>query len=541
AMLWARACDFGHALARLAPATPAVVAIMLPDGDELFAATIGAMLAGHLPALLAAPTRKHPQEAFLGWFAAVLDDSAAQVVVAEAALADWLASPAGPIPGDGPVLLRPPPRGAGAAWDPAEASGEPVDPDRPALLQHSSGTTGLKKGIMLTHRQVLGQVWDLDRALELRPSDVIVSWLPLYHDMGLVACFLLPVLRGVPVVMMSALAWVQRPRMLLEQVAQERGTLTWLPNFALLHLARDASPSDWLDLSSWRGVVSCSERITADAVEAFYEAFAGWGLRYTALSSSYALAESTFAVTQSVLGRGVARVTASRELLALTGAVVPVGDDGPADDRLTLVSSGRALPGCELVVVGEHGEPLAPGQVGRLRIRTPHLLRGYWARRGARPVLDPEGWLDTGDSGVLLDGELYVLGRCDECLVVAGRNLWPDELEGVLGRLEGVCPGRVCVLGPYDPALGTARLVVLAEITHEGAAPEIAQRIRHHVQARYGVTIADVRLSTARFLHKSTSGKMARAANLRDYQRERSRGEPAATPVDPETEPCPST
>ena len=244
--------------------------------------------------------------------------------------------------------------------------GAPLDPDfatlggilrRPediVLLQHSSGTTGLQKGVALTHQAVFNQLESYSQALRLVPEDVIVSWLPLYHDMGLIAGFLMPILWGIPLVIMSPFEWVRAPYKLMQAVSRYKGTLSWLPNFAYNFCAQKIRERDLVgvDLSSWRAISNCSEPMRYASHQAFLERFRPYGLRPEALATCYAMAENVFAVTQGGLDGPVTVDEIDRDAFQIERQARPAGPDRPS---LKMLSAGRPVRGTQVKVVADDG------------------------------------------------------------------------------------------------------------------------------------------------------------------------------------------
>ncbi|MCB0013630.1 MAG: AMP-binding protein, partial [Anaerolineales bacterium] len=242
-----------------------------------------------------------------------------------------------------------------------------------AFLQHSSGTTGLQKGVALSHAAVLNQLASYSDAIGLSATDVVVSWLPLYHDMGLIAGFLLPLFQGIPLVLMSPFAWVRRPALLLEAISQHGGTLCWLPNFAYNHCARRVRTADLdgLSLASMRLFINCSEPVRADSHELFLARFAGLGVRPEMLAVSYAMAENTFAVTQTKIGHPPSVVVVDTTALLEKSVVEPAGATNPST---RLVSCGPPIAGTGVQIVDEVGSTLPDGHVGEILVRSDCML-----------------------------------------------------------------------------------------------------------------------------------------------------------------------
>jgi acyl-CoA synthetase (AMP-forming)/AMP-acid ligase II len=491
------------------------ITILLPQGLSLIAAVLGAILGGMVPSVSAFPGERLTSSAFLEWFGELAQKSHTRCVVVAEDLRDLIAGELEAKQLDMPVVSTVP---AAVFDEPAFAA----SPDSTALLQHSSGTTGIKKGVSITHRALLAQIRDLSRELDCNDKDVIVSWLPYYHDMGLIACLMLPLLRSIPTVVMSPFDWVRQPHMLLRQISEERGTLCWLPNFAFQHCANRIQTGQLagLDLSSMRAAINCSEPVTDDAMVAFFERFKAFGMRFSALSASYAMAENTFAVTQARPGRPPKTIAASASTFAREQKVRKLAASGNGDVA-RFVSSGSALPGTRIRIVA--GDTiLAEGEVGEIQVQGDYLFDGYHNDAdGTRDAFD-DNWYRTGDLGFLLDGELYVTGRKKDLIIISGQNVYPHDVESEIGAFAEVRPGRCVAFGVYDEGDGTEKLVVMAELDADAAGTEadddaLKAAMRDRVLSRFFVNIADIRLFRTEQLRKSTSGKLARGANRELY------------------------
>lgn len=401
-----------------------------------------------------------------------------------------------------------------ATWPTAPlAALQPAPPDTIAFLQHSSGTTGLQKGVALTHQAVLNQLASYSDALALNGEDVIVSWLPLYHDMGLIAGFLLPLIQGIPLVLMSPFDWVQHPALLLRAIDEYRGTLCWLPNFAYNHCARRIRQrdSDGRDLSSMRLFINCSEPVSEESHTLFLERFAPNGIRREHLAVSYAMAENTFAVTQTPMGQAARLDIIDRVHLEKDARAVPV----PADhaDAVIRVSCGPPIAHTMVQVVDERGQSLPDRTIGQVAIRSDCMLSEYYRRPDLNPFY--EGWCLTGDMGYIADGEVYIVGRMKDLIINAGKNVYPQDLEAIINDVPGVKPGRAVVFGVPDLRQGTELIGVIAEVQTNDPDERrtIEQAIRQFIVTRASVTITYIALVDERWLIKTSSGKIARNAN----------------------------
>jgi fatty-acyl-CoA synthase len=403
----------------------------------------------------------------------------------------------------------------------SQSSFRPVVPDSAiAFLQHSSGTTGLQKGVALSHAAVLNQIAAYSEAIALTEGDVIISWLPLYHDMGLIAGFLLPLIQGIPLVLMSPFDWVLHPAQLMKAIHEYRGTLCWLPNFAYNHCARRIRRRDTenLSLDSMRLFINCSEPVRHDSHQLFLQRFKANGVRPEMLGVSYAMAENTFAVTQTPPGLPAhLDYLQAGELKAYRRATPADSQDPAAEIR---VSCGPPIPGTEVRILGEDGKIIPDRLVGQIALRSPYLLTGYYLRPDLEPFVD--GWYLTGDLGYLAEGEVYVIGRSKDLIINAGKNIYPQDIEAVVNEVPGVHAGRAVVFGVPDEREGTELVVVVAEVkTQDETEQQLIRRaIRLAVVHQTSLTVSYIHLVGSKWLLKTSSGKIARGANREKWLKE---------------------
>ncbi|MEI8132917.1 MAG: AMP-binding protein [Leptolinea sp.] len=395
------------------------------------------------------------------------------------------------------------------------------NPEEIVLLQHSSGTTGLQKGIALSHRSVLNQLDSYTAELKLTPEDIIVSWLPLYHDMGLIACYLMPLLYGVKLVLMSPFDWVRAPYRLLQSVSKYNGTLSWLPNFAFVFCAEKIRERDLVgvDLSSWRAITNCSEPVRIAAHEKFSARFAAQGLNPAALMTSYAMAENTFAVTQSGM-YGLAPVdSVDREGVQMDWEARPAS---AGSESLRMLSSGQPIPGTLVCIFDQNGHPLPDRKIGEVGIQSDCMLTGFFHRDDLTKQSFIGAWYLTGDYGYLAEGELYVTGRKKDLIIVGGKNIYPADLEHLAMEVQGVHPGRVVAFGVYNEDSGTEDVVIITEVESDDPAERdrIANGVRQIVTKGSAVALRHVYLAPPKWILKTSSGKTARLANKEKYLKE---------------------
>jgi len=481
----------GRAAARLRTAgvrTGDVVALVLSEHSCQPVFFLACQLAGAVPAFLPPPSPKldpaYQQEALRE----MLRCSGCRLVVVTPGLDVSVPADAGtatvlPCCDDGAADHGEPP-GAVTGATPAPT----------ALLQFSSGTTGARKGVRIGHRALAAQLARLAQVLAADESDRLVSWLPVHHDMGLIACLLLPMAIGAGVTQVPTFDWLRRPRLLFEAATEDRCTLVYLPNFAFRHLARPQLVGDGdVCLDSLRAVVNCSERIDADAFDRLLETWGRAGLRCDAMAASYALAENVFAVTHTGPGRPPRRVVVDGDQVA--------------------VSSGTPIAGTSVRAVDPgDGRSLGEGEVGELRVRGDCLMDGYLANPEATAAVLRDGEYATGDLGFLLDGEVFVRGRLSDRINVRGANVHPEDVERA-ASVEGVHPGRVAAVGVWAPATGTEVIAVLAEPTDAATdRGRLTDDIRRALAARVAEPVGHVVVVDPGWLVKTTSGKLARGA-----------------------------
>jgi 1-acyl-sn-glycerol-3-phosphate acyltransferase len=492
------------------------VAIMLPTGREFFAAFYGALYAQAVPVPLYPPARPSQIETHLRRVAGILANCEARILLTfERAkrLAHLLRSLGTrlEIIVDVAEVAE-----AQVAW-PAP----PLTPRDTAFLQYTSGSTGQPKGVVLTHRNLLSNLDAMQRVTRVTSADLFVSWLPLYHDMGLIgACFGALVI-GFPLVLMSPFAFLSRPVRWLRAIDWHRATITAAPNFAYELCLNKIEEKELhgLDLSSLRLAFNGAEAVSAQTLERFAARFAPYGLRREALMPVYGLAESAVGLTFPPVGRGMLIDRIARDRFLQSGIASTAPEAGPMP--LSIVSCGAVLPGHLIRIVDEGGAALPERTQGRIEFQGPSATSGYFhnPRETAR-LFDGE-WLDTGDLGYQAEGELYVTGRARDIIIRGGHNIHPQELEEAVAQLPGVRKGGVAVFPAIDRRSGTERIIVLAETREERpAAPaELISSINRLAVDLIGVPVDEVVLALPRTVLKTSSGKLRRAACRDAYER----------------------
>ncbi len=488
------------------------VAIMLPTCPDYFPTFFGTLLAGGIPVPMYPPARPTQIEDHLRRQSGILSNCMAPILVASAetaAVARMLGALA-------PTLKR--------VVTTADLAGDAapklplVSPDAVALLQYTSGSTGNPKGVVLTHRNLLANIRAMGAAGAVGPGDVFVSWLPLYHDMGLIGAWLGSLYHAMPLVLMSPLAFLARPQRWLRAIQRHHGTLTAAPNFAFELCLRRIEEATDLDLGSLRAICNGAEPISSATMLRFLDRFAPAGLRHEAMMPVYGLAECSVGLAFPPLGRGPVVDRIRREPLLANGRAVPAAPDDPT--AFTFVACGQPLPGHQIRVVDDADRELPERHEGRIQFRGPSTTSGYYRNPDATRGLFHGEWLDTGDLGYLANSEIHITGRTKDIIIRAGRNIHPSELEEAVGNLAGVRKGNVVVFGSLDPVAGTERLVVVAETreTDPARRESLCAAIMALASDLVGVPPDEVLLAPPNTVLKTSSGKIRRAACRKLYE-----------------------
>ncbi|MBX9812378.1 MAG: AMP-binding protein [Burkholderiales bacterium] len=490
-------------------------AIMLPTGRDYFFSFFGILIAGGVPVPIYPPLRLAQLEDHMRRHAGILANAQVAIMIT--------------VPEAKPVamLLRPQVRSLRGVMTPGE-----FDPGRKldlhprvgaediAFLQYTSGSTGNPKGVVLTHANLLANIRAMGRAVGASANDVFVSWLPLYHDMGLIGAWLGGLYHGFPLVIMSPLAFLSRPQRWLWAIHRHRGTLSAAPNFAYELCLRKIEDADieGLDLSSWRYAFNGAEPVSPDTITAFRDRFGKYGLRAEAVAPVYGLAECTVGLAFPPPGRGPVIDRIKRDPFMASGQAVPAREDEP--DVLRFVACGLPLPGHQVRVVDAAGFEAGERQEGRLQFKGPSATSGYYRNPEETRKLFSGGWLDSGDYAYLANGEIYLTGRVKDMIIRGGRNIFPYDLEQAVGDIPGIRKGCVAVFGSADPVSGTERLVVLAETRETDDA--VREQLRHKINEKavdvLGMPVDDIVLAPPHTVLKTSSGKIRRAASREFYE-----------------------
>ncbi len=492
------------------------VGLMLPTSLDYFAAFFGVLRAGGIPVPLYPPARRSQIEDHLLRQAGILRTAEAALLVTFAEVLPLARLLRPQVPGLRRVVTVAELAGlAGREGAAPEVRGDDV-----AFLQFTSGSTGNPKGVVLTHANLLANLRAIEKGAELRPDDVTVSWLPLYHDMGLIGSWMAPLYFGIPLVLMSPLTFLARPSRWLWAIHRHRATLSPAPNFAYELCTRKIEDAEieGLDLSSWRFALNGAEPVSPAALDRFIARFSRYGFDRRALSPVYGLAECSLAVAFPPLGRGPLVDAVERATFQESGRAVPVAADDP--QALRFVACGVPLPGNEVRIVVDAGREVGERQEGRLEFKGPSATSGYYRNPEATRKLIRGDWVDSGDRAYMVAGEIYITGRVKDIIIRAGRNLYPQELEEAVGEIPGVRKGCVAVFGSPDPVTGTERLVILAETRERDEA--LLEPLRAAIQERtvdlLGAPADEVVLAPPQAVPKTSSGKIRRSASRELYE-----------------------
>ena len=392
----------------------------------------------------------------------------------------------------------------------------PVDEDTTALLQLTSGSTAEPKAVRISHANLYANAQAMVSAAELRPErDVVVSWLPLFHDMGMVGCLTVPMMAGIEAVKVTPADFLARPLLWPELMSRYRGTVTAAPNFAYAVVGRRMARAEdgAFDLSSVRFTLNGAEPIDAEAAEQFVRAGARFGLREDCMVCAFGMAEATLAVSFSPLYQGVRTDVVDADELEQQRRAVPVPEGTPRARKFALL--GRPLAGIEVDVVDEAGNSLGDRQVGELRIRGEAVTTGYLTVNGPGPAQDSAGWLNTGDEGYLVDGQVVICGRRKDVIIMGGRNIYPVDIERAACSVPGVRPGNAAAVR-LDAGSRRERFAVVLESKLAGdeeAEKDLRKQVTAQVVDAVGVRPSAVLVLKPGTLPKTPSGKLKRSAS----------------------------
>ncbi len=493
------------------------VAIMLPTCADFLYAFFGVMLAGGIAVPIYPPARPDKIEEYVQRQVGILQNAGVRLLISF-----------GQVKSITDILkVKLPSLTAVSTVEALRQAGEQSsllgrDPSEIAFIQYTSGSTGDPKGVVLKHSNILANIRGIGGAVKVRPTDIVVSWLPLYHDMGLIGAWLFSVYYGLPITLFSPLAFLSRPERWLWALHDSRGTLCPAPNFSYELCARKIPEASLrgLDLSAWRIAINAGEAVLPDTLERFAERFRPYGFRAESFVPCYGLAESSVALAFPPIERRPVIDRIRRDAFEAEGKAIPADPSDPS--ALRFVANGRPMPGHEIRIVDEAGRELGERIQGRLLFRGPSKTEGYFRNPEATAAVTTEdGWMDSGDLGYWADGEVYITGRRKDLIIRSGRNIVPQEVESAAAEVPGVRRGCVAAFGSRDPESGTERLVVVAETraAAEDDLRRIEREIMEHVAATIGAPPERVELVAPHSIPKTSSGKIRRNETRTLYER----------------------
>ena len=508
---WARLHEDAQAMAAALQARGVApgdhVAILGPTSRALVTAIQATWCAGAAVVCLPLPMRLGSIEEFIAQTRARVAIADARIVLVDPQLAPFVTEE----PGDPPIVPLDELRGRAGDWArPAD------DPDALGILQFTSGSTSDPKGVMLPQHCLVANIDAIVEGAAITPEDTGISWLPLYHDMGLIGLLMTPMTTGFDLAIASPQDFLAAPGDWMRWISEFRGTITCGPNFAYVLAARSLRRLAGVDLSSWRLALNGAEPIDPTAVEAFCEAGSAYGLDAKSPFCVYGMAEATLAISFPVPGTGMGVDSVDRSALEHERIARPAAGDGAR--RLALL--GRTLRGLELRVCDpETGRVLGSREVGELELRGTSVTPGYYRRPDVTAASFRDGWLRTGDLGYLVDDEVVVCGRIKDAIIIGGRNVYPEEIERAAATVEGVRAGNVIAFG-IDGRRGKEGIVVVAE-TRTDDPGSLHDAVIDRICDAVGIPPLEVVFVTPGTLPKTSSGKLQRSACKGQYRDDR--------------------
>lgn len=488
------------------------VILVLPTSLDFFAAFWGTLFTGAIPVPIYPPIRLHRMHDYQSYLSTIAKQSGASVILTDGDIYP-LVRFMKRLNSDLQILKVANLKG------PALTEPVSVEPDDIAMLQFTSGSTAIPKGVQLHHKNMLANLLAIGEHAGLMDDDIGVSWLPLYHDMGLIGFVLGGIFWRVPMMIFSPLEFIRRPSFWLKSISIHRGTVSAGPNFAYSICATRVKDVELegINLSSWRIAMCGAEPIQAETMRQFCERFQKYGFRANAFTPAYGLAENTLAVTLGPIGQQPRIDRVVRDIFEENQVAKPhTGED---TGYIEWVSCGIPIPRVQVQIVDEDFEPLPERHVGRILIQSPSMMSGYYQNEEATKDTFHDGWLITGDLGYMADGELFVTGREKEVIIRGGRNYYPQDIERVVNHIEGIRKGDVVAIGVPDINQGTEKIVIIAEtrIRDPEMWKNLEQQIRESVMKEVGVPVGEIILVKPGTIPKTSSGKLQRVQTRRLY------------------------
>lgn len=515
--LWVQAEIIANALKQRGIGIGDTVAIMLPSSADFFYAFFGVLLCGGIPVPIYPSMRSHHIEEYAHTAAKILQNAVARVLISLASVTSINKTLKVLVPSlMGIVSVTELMEQAAVSFDFPN-----ITADHPALIQYTSGSTGSPKGVLLLQRNIMANIRAITQAMQITLADSCVSWLPLYHDMGLMS-WLLSLYVGMPFVCLSPLAFTVRPEQWLWQLHYHRGTISAAPNFAYeMCVTKTAANSlEGLDLSAWRCALNGAEAVNPDTLERFSKKFASYGFSETTFFPAYGLAENTVCVLTPEPGSLVKVDRIMRESFEQHHKAIAAATTVAKKDTLAFVCCGKPIADHAIRLVNDAGEVItAERQVGVLQFQGPSAMQGYYHNPSATQAIYADGWWSSGDLAYKVAGEFYIVGRKKDVIIKAGRNFYAEEIEAVVNEVPGIRKGRVVAFGVSDATFATERIVIVAEATTVRSKQKI--KLQEQIIAALVISLGyppdQVVIVAPGTISKTSSGKLQRSRCRQAY------------------------
>lgn len=507
------------ALQKLGLGSRESVMIMLPSSRDYFFSFFGTLLAGGVPVPVYPPGNIRQIEEHLRRHAAIAENCLAAIMITMPETVRFSKIMKSHVPGLHHLVTFTELNTAAETalhsfLKPVVSSGDI------AFLQYTSGSTGMPKGVVLSHANLLANVRSMGSAVNVQAHDVFVSWLPLYHDMGLIGAWLGSLYFACQLVLMSPLNFIAKPSRWLQAISRYGGTLSAAPNFAYELCVRridDREKAD-LRLDSWRIAFNGAEAVSPQTIQRFTSCFESCGFQAKAMTPVYGLAESSVGLAFPPLDRGPLIDRVERAIFMESGKAVPAS--AKQTDVLYFVSCGLPLPRHQIRIADSAGREMPERREGAIQFQGPSTTAGYYRNPEKNKELFDGQWLNSGDRGYIAAGELFISGRSKDIIIRAGRNIYPEEIEEAVGKIEGIRSGNVAVFGSIDQSSGTEKLVVLAESRKkDNTRAQLVNTVNNVVTAIAGTPPDEVVIAPPNTVLKTSSGKIRRTACRDSYER----------------------
>jgi len=499
-----RISDYYHFISDKKVQAGDTILIILKESLDLFASFIASVMLGALPAYYAFPSPKQSKTQFFSTITDLVKYNEIKMIIGYPEVINFLQNHNEV---ENSILVK-----YDEVKEIKKIEISLFEKYQEAFLQFSSGTTGAKKGVKISSEALFNQINAYKPHVQFDQNSIVVSWLPHYHDMGLISCMLMPLFEKVPIVMLSPFEWVSRPVSLLENIQKYKGTHTWQPNFALGHLVKSVSYEETknYDLSSLKKLVCCSEPVLYKTVEKFTNHFAPSNLNPEIIYNCYAMAENTFAMTVSN-NEKLKYLSIDYDVLKRDN-IIEILKGG-----FKIASAGKPINNTSIKILSDKNTDLPEKEIGEILIKSDCMLDGYHNNPEANDDSFFDEWFKTGDLGFIYNDELYVTGRKKELIIVGGENIYPQDIEQIINDEEHFIEGRNVVFGVEDLRLGTEKIIVLAELKSEKQDHVDLIGLKSKIFNQLNISISDIMLLPPKTLKKSTAGKISRYLNRQAY------------------------